>query len=113
MTTNGTTPETKPEATASVLEKLHTEFEKTYKGKTSKARTKELVTAFAAATAARAKAESAVETATQAETAAAAAIIREVSGKNKVTIGGNLYSPMSRGARVFFRRESGETLDLG
>jgi hypothetical protein len=39
--------------------------------------------------------------------------IREVSGKNKVAIGGNLYSPMSRGARVFFRRESGETMDLG
>jgi multidrug efflux pump subunit AcrA (membrane-fusion protein) len=106
--TNGTTDDT-----PSVLDKLNKEFVSNHKGKTTPKRAKELVAALTAAQSARDKADAAVEAAKDAESAAAAALIREVCGKSKVTIGGNLYSPMTRGARVFFRKESGEAMDLG
>lgn len=97
----------------SVLDKLNAEFVRDHKGKTPKKRVSELTSAFLKAVSDRTHAEKAVEAAKQAETDAAKAIIREVSGKSKVTIGGNLYSPMSRGDVVFFRKESGAAIDLG
>ena len=69
--------------------------------------------AFLSAQTARDKADAAAAAAAVAESDAAKSIIREVSGKQKVTIAGKLYSPMSRKDHVFFRKESSDTLDLG
>ena len=116
MSTNGKTPvtaSTPANDEGSILDRLNQDFVKNFKGKTSKARTKELVNNFTNATAARVKAETALEAAKKAESEAASALIREACGKSKVTIGGVLYSPMSRGDRVFFRKENGDALDLG
>jgi hypothetical protein len=110
MTTNGTQADKQD---GSILDRLHAEFIRNHKGKTSKKRIEELVKAYLSATAARTKAEAAVEAAVRAESDAATALIREACGKQKVSIAGTLYSPMSRGERVFFRRESAEAIELG
>jgi hypothetical protein len=110
--TNGTT--TPAVDTSSVLDKLDKDFNANFKGKTSPKRVKELVAAYQAATAARTKAEKAAEEAAVAESNSVRALIREACGKNKVMIGGKPFLPMSRGERVFFRKESAaETIDLG
>lgn len=110
-TTNGTT--NTDDSGGSVLDKLNAEFVRDHKGKTSQKRVKELVSNYLNATKRRAEAEAAIEAAVKAESDAATALIREACGKNKVTIGGVLYSPMSRGERVFFRKESAEAIELG
>jgi hypothetical protein len=110
MTTNGTTDTT---LDGSVLDRIHADYVKNYKGKTTPKRTKELVNAYLAASKSRTAAEAAVEAAIKAESEAATSIIREACGKQKVTIGGTLYSPMSRGDRVFFRKESATSIELG
>lgn len=111
--TNGTNGTAKADDGGSVLDKLNAEFVRDHKGKTSQKRVKELVSNYLNATKRRAEAEAAIEAAVKAESDAATALIREACGKNKVTIGGVLYSPMSRGERVFFRKESGEAIELG
>jgi len=107
--TNGTTDA----ASDSILAGLRKEYETTFKGKTNKKRADELVGNFKKARAAVDAAEKALESATKGASEAAKAIIREVSGGARVTIGGVVYSPMSRGENVFFRKESADTLDLG
>jgi predicted ribosome quality control (RQC) complex YloA/Tae2 family protein len=97
----------------SVLSALHKEFVATFRGKTTAKRQKELVEAFKTAKSKQDTAEKAAEKAAAEASEAAKAIIREVCGKNRVTIGGETYSPMSRGARVFFRKEKAGTMDLG
>lgn len=111
---NGTTPTT-PAATTedTILAALRKEYETTFKGKTTPKRQAELVGGFKRATADLEAAEKAVETAKHKASEAAKAVIREVSGTSRVTIGGVTYSPMSRGENVFFRKESAGTLDLG
>lgn len=111
--TNAAPGNTADDAGESVLASLKTEFETNHKGKTSAKRSAELVAAFKRANAGVDQAEKALESAKRAASDAAKAIIREVSGTSRVTIGGVVYSPMSRGENVFFRKESAGTLDLG
>lgn len=113
MDTNGTTETNGKTKTPSKLDALHAEFEKTHKGKTPAKRVAELVKAYTAAQAARQTADEKAAAAADVESRAAEAIIRECSGKGRVTIGGVNLMPMSRGDRVFFRREGGNPIDLG
>lgn len=116
-TENGTT-NGKPAKQPSKLDTLAAEFEKNHKGKTSAKRAAELVKAYQTAIAARKAAEEKVQATVDAERKAAEAIIREASGKSRVTMGGVNYMPMSRTDSngvpyVFFRRESAGSVDLG
>lgn len=109
-TTNGTDTSAPK---SSKLDLLHADFEKNFKGKTTKKRTEELVKNFQTAQTARKTADEKAQAAADAESKAAEAIIREASGKQRVTIGGENLMPMSRGERVFFRREAVGSVDLG
>lgn len=113
MTKNPETNEAPKDKGPSILDTLNAAFEKEHKGKTTKKRVAELVTNYTKAQSARIAADAAVESAKVAETIAARALITEACGKSKVTIAGVLYTPMTRGDRVFFRKESGESIDLG
>lgn len=108
--TNGTTEANKG---PSKLEVLAEEHAKQFKGKTTPKRAAELVKAYQAAQVARGLADKKAAEAADAESKACEAIIRECSGKGGVTIGGVQLMPMSRGERVFFRRISSESIDLG
>ena len=105
--TNGTTQDT-----GSLLDTLAAEFEKTFKGKTTDKRKGELVKALTAAKSAVADAEHALERASKAESDAVAAIIREASGRSRITIKGETFSPASRGSKVYLRKVSAESIEL-
>lgn len=105
--TNGTTVDT-----TSILDKLHAEFEATYKGKTSDKRKKELVAALLNAQKNRAMADQAVAAAKAAESDAVAAIVRECSGKAKISVKGETFTPASRGSAIYLRKVSTDAVEL-
>lgn len=104
--TNGTTD------TGSLLDTLAAEFEANYKGKTTDKRKGELVKALNESQKAVAAAEKALDAAKAAESNAVAAIIREVSGRSRITIKGETFSPASRGSKVYLRKVSAESIEL-
>ncbi len=104
--TNGTTD------TGSLLDTLAAEFEANHKGKTTKARKKELVDALTKSQDAVELAEKHLAEAKNNESAAVAAIIREASGRSRITIKGETFSPASRGSKVYLRKVSAESIEL-
>lgn len=111
METNGTN-ETKTADDTSTLDKLAAEFESTFKGKTTKKRIAECVDVLLKAQAHRDAAERVVASSKLAESAAVAAIVRECSGKGRVTIKGVTYTPASRGESVYLRKVSTDAVEL-
>lgn len=104
--TNGTTD------TGSLLDALAADFEANHKGKTTDKRKKELVAALLTAQANHDKALAASELATKVVSDAVAAIIREASGRSRITIKGETFSPASRGSKVYLRKVSAESIEL-
>ena len=94
------------------LELLHREYVAKYKGRTSRERTQELVQAYLAKRRAKLEQEKRMLRAAQDESLAAEDMIRECCGKSRVTIDGVPYIPMSRGTRVFFRKDMADYVDL-
>lgn len=96
----------------SILDKLHAEFIELHKGKTTDKRKKELVAALLNAQKQRVMAEQAVAAAKVAESDAVKAIVRECSGKAKISVKGETYTPASRGDSVYLRKVSTDAVEL-
>lgn len=95
-----------PESKRNLLTELHAEFVKgggkAPDGKVNKG----LVDAWRKASDARDKAEAVFKAAAKSESDAVAALIR-ANGKGRVSIGGDVYIPMSRGDTAYLRKEGG------
>lgn len=96
----------------SYLDSLDKEFQALHKGKTTDKRKAELVKALTESQKAVAAAEKALDAAKAAESNAVAAIIREASGRSRITIKGETFSPASRGSKVYLRKVSAESIEL-
>lgn len=104
--TNGTT-DTKED---SLLVKLHNQWVAAGSKKVDAKEAKRLVQAYETAAKARKAAEDAFVKAQRAESDSVAAIVL-ARGKSRVTIGGVLCSPMSRGQTVYFRKENQDEVE--
>lgn len=112
LTSDDTSYDMNSDGSLSRLELLHREYLAKYKGRTSKARVLELVQRYLARRRAKLEQEEAMLRAAQDESLAAEDLVREACGKSRVTIDGVPYIPMSRGTRVFFRKDMTDYVDL-